>query len=825
MKLSLIVSRAIFGLGVLGSMSICAQDITINSSGEIRTYFDIDQNENLSIKDSYKNGDLTINIAYENSDLNGVASEENQDKTKLNIDLGENNLIFKSTNANPKLSNYIGNVNFTAKTITLEDMHLQALHNGSVVNGDTTISGKTDVFTNSNGEITINRSPDDFGSVVTVVTNMPASDTFNGSLTINGNFNADKTYFNGFNVGKNYLNFNINGEANIKNSVISVGNTNLNSLVLDRFVFASADKFNSDITTSNVASVTVIKRASELISDKNLVDDFIKGKNDDYLTPIDVKDFTDYKLSVDKSNGKESLIVSGGFSDKISDTKAVLQFEIDYLKAAAKESEIAQDVNGLLQAKVDATEIEKKVVEDFNKQIQAKQEILDKITSSGGEDSVSTEDKMGAMGIEVTDTTKYIFENTKNSNGAQKNNYIALLTTGTMGGATNTAKTADSMQTSGNLNEAQGIFDSLINSNINAKVGIDAITNKDFFKDVRESAKNSTDILNNTSSANGAINISNDMALGDRIARINNPYSEVRFANVLKSSLLANSTNIASDAIYDYYGTKTYKDSVWANTFGGANIIDGESGGLYGISIGADKEFNENLLLGIYATYANSKIKDKLSVQESDNYQLGIYSSYRFNYSWELNSKLYGQIGDTKQDINLAGSLYNADFNRRFVGLNTNIGKVFNLENDLFLKPFVGVNYYYSYTPSYDEKGIIAKKVESNTNNSLSLELGLESRKYFDESSYLFITPKIEQYVVNNGEDYVDSFVGSNTSFSIKGEEKKKTYGQLIVGGNISLNDSLSLDVGIGAKQILAGKVDSKNETYLSGNMGIKYRF
>ena len=827
MKLSLIASRAIFGLGVLGSVSICAQEITINSSGEIRTYFDIDQNENLSIKDSYKNGDLTINMAY-NGDLNNdVASEENEDKTKLNIDLGENNLIFKATTIDPQLSNYIGNVNFTAKTITLEDMHLQAIYGGSVINGDTTISGKTDVFTNSNGEITINRSPDEFGSVVTVATNMPDLDTINGSLTINGNFNADKTYFNGFNVGKNYLNFNINGEANIKNSVISVGNTSLNSLVLDRFVFASADKFNSDITTSNVASGSVMKHASEVISDKNLADDFIKEQNYSYFTPMDVKDFTDYKLSVDKSNGKESLIVSGGFSDKISDTKALLQFEIDYLKAAAKESEIVQDVNGingLLQAKENATEIEKKVVEDFNKQIQAKQEMIDKITSSG-EDSVSTDEAMGAMGIEVTDTTKYIFENTKNSNGAQKNNYIALLTTGTMGGATNTAKTADSMQSSGNLNEAQGIFDSLINSNINASVGIGAITNKNFFKDVRESAKSSTDTLNNNSSVNGAINISNDMALGGRIARINNPYSEIKFANALKTNALANNSNIASDIPYDYYGTKTYKNSVWANAFGGANIVDGESGGLYGISIGADKEFNENLLLGIYATYASSKIKDKLSVQESDNYQIGIYSSYRFNHSWELNSKLYGQIGDTKQDINLAGSLNNADFNRKFIGFNTNIGKVFNLNNGLFLKPFVGANYYYSYTPSYDEKGSLARKVESNTNNSLSLELGLEARKYFNESSYLFITPKIEQYVVNNGEDYVASFVGSNTSFSIKGEEKKKTYGQLIVGGNISLNDSLSLDVGIGAKQILAGKVDSKNETYLSGNMGIKYKF
>ncbi|PZT47155.1 autotransporter domain-containing protein [Helicobacter valdiviensis] len=365
----------------------------------------------------------------------------------------------------------------------------------------------------------------------------------------------------------------------------------------------------------------------------------------------------------------------------------------------------------------------------------------------------------------------------------------------------------------------------MINSSINAGVGVGAITNKNFFKDVRESAKSSTDTLNNSSSVNGAMNISNDMAIGGRIARANNPYNAMKFANALKANVLAKGTNIASDTPYDYYGTKTYQKSVWANAFGGANIVDGESGGLYGISFGADTMVNDNLLLGIYATYASSKIKDKLSTQDSDNYQIGVYSSYRFNHSWELNSKIYGQIGDTKQDINLAGNLNSSDFNRKFVGINTNIGKVFNLENGLFLKPFAGINYYYSNTPSYDEKGALPKHVESNTNNSFSLELGLEARKYFNENSYLFITPKIEQYVVNNGEDYVASFAGSSTSFSIKGDEKKKTYGQLIIGGNISLSDNLSLDAGIGAKQIIAGKVDSKNETYLSGNVGVKYRF
>ncbi|WP_236842744.1 autotransporter outer membrane beta-barrel domain-containing protein [Campylobacter lanienae] len=824
MKLSLIASRAILGLGVLGSVSICAQELTtqtqeinarqvlqnnnpiaISYESQLKDYFDIEIDSsrdaaNLVFKEGYKDTNLKINSALEDFVPNSV----NRENTFVTIDLGNGVLdLINVQNGNGiEKNSHLINADITASQINVTDMNLDYFRQESTLSGNVKLTGTR-----------LPADSDDFGSTVRIVSGGLDKVDYNGGLTIWGNLEATKTRFEG--VGNGSLNFDIKGNANIKESNFSVISTSFNNLILDRFVFASANSFNSDVTTSNTAGASILNSIYDIVSDENLANQFIEIEGNAYLTPMDAGDFVNYKLSVEKGSDKEYLIVNGGVnSTKINSTKEILTFEKEHLEKIIRVEDLANSQNPVKQA----------ILKDLQAQIAKREEILNKINSSD-EESLSTEDKMGAMGIEITNTTKHIFEKVSNLNGAQADNYKFLLTTGIMGGATNTAKTADSMQTSGNLNEAQGIFDSLINSNINAKVGIDAITNKDFFKDVRESAKNSTDILNNTSSANGAMNISNDMALGDRIARINNPYSEVRFANVLKSSLLANSTNIASDAIYDYYGTKTYKDSVWGNTFGGVNIIDGESGGLYGISIGADKEFNENLLLGIYATYANSKIKDKLSVQESDNYQIGIYSSYRFNYSWELNSKLYGQIGDTKQDINLAGSLNNADFNRKFVGLNTNIGKVFNLESDLFLKPFVGVNYYYSHTPSYDEKGILARKVESNTNNSLSLESGLEARKYFDESSYLFITPKIEQYVVNNGDDYVASFVGSNTSFSIKGEEKKKTYGQLIIGGNISLNDSLSLDVGIGAKQILAGKVDSKNETYLSGNVGIKYRF
>lgn len=371
---------------------------------------------------------------------------------------------------------------------------------------------------------------------------------------------------------------------------------------------------------------------------------------------------------------------------------------------------------------------------------------------------------------------------------------------------------------SGNTGESLKILSSIAGSSLHTQQVMQVITNQRFFKDTRDSARSATNFTDASSSMMTAINVSNDMAISSRIARANNPYQS------LSKEKFAASGTTGTDGAYSYY--ETYNAAVWANAFGGANIIDGESGGLYGISIGVDGNVTDNVLLGIYATYANAELQDTLLSQESDNFQIGVYSQIKIAPTWELNLRAYGQLGQTDQRVSNIAGINTSDFDKKFFGVSANVGKVFDVDNGFFLKPFGGVNYYYSHTPSYTERGtILAQSVESNTNNSVSLELGLEARKYFSSSSYLFVTPKIEQYIINNGDDYVGRFVGSSTSFSIAGEDKKKTYGQLVIGGNLEITDALSLNAGIGAKQILAGKVDSKNETYISGNVGIKYRF
>ncbi|EDK9859369.1 autotransporter domain-containing protein, partial [Salmonella enterica subsp. enterica serovar Typhi] len=105
-----------------------------------------------------------------------------------------------------------------------------------------------------------------------------------------------------------------------------------------------------------------------------------------------------------------------------------------------------------------------------------------------------------------------------------------------------------------------------------------------------------------------------------------------------------------------------YTNSVWANAFGGANIIDGDSGAMYGATIGVDKQANDDVLWGVYFTYANAKIKDNNLEQKSDNFQLGMHSTINIAPQWELNLKAYAQVSPTKQDNVQIDGAYNSDY-------------------------------------------------------------------------------------------------------------------------------------------------------------------
>ncbi|EIW6721000.1 autotransporter outer membrane beta-barrel domain-containing protein [Campylobacter coli] len=705
---------------------------------------------------------------YKGQDLNikmGVWDLPNDDYDsadyRLNIDIGKNNTL-SFTHNNGQNPVYVTNLNATAKEVKTTDIVLQASA-PSVINGNLTMT--------SSGAGTITEDEKKGSGIILYNGNGAVEGkSANGSLTINGNFTADKTLFAA------YGNFvKVNGTANLTNSNFGLMKRSYTDLEANNVVIVQAKDFNENILkANNNAGALLLKFAGDYISTD------VQGKDPlEAVTIIDISDedkygdgekgLVDYKLSVQNCGGNKCLVINGGATAAAKDKLVQLQVDID-------------TIDKLLKNEFDSSQGEEweQAKETLKKQQAEIQTMLEEAKKNGGK----------------IDDEKYIDLVNKNSNlNLSANDKASILALRS-------------------ITEQLGSIGADLASREGVKLALD------IKKDTDNTGKSVSNLNSASSAVNTTMNISNDVSIGSRVAMLNNPFGT--YASKMNGLKFA---ALDSDMRPSY--VNEYTNSVWANAFGGANIIDGDSGAMYGATVGVDKQANDDVLWGAYFTYANAKIKDNNLEQKSDNFQLGMYSTINVAPQWELNLKAYAQVSPTKQDNVQIDGAYNSDYTSKFLGLSANAGRVFDFsDNTLFIKPFAGVNYYFSYTPSHTENGAIAKDIDSMKNNSVSIEVGAEFRKYMNENSYIFVTPKIEQFVINSGDDYTANLAVNNAFFtSVEANNKKKTYGQIIVGGNVDFTNQLSMNLGFGAKQILAGKVDNKNETYLSGQVGLKYKF
>ncbi|EAK0811036.1 autotransporter domain-containing protein [Campylobacter lari] len=778
MKLSYYTSKVLMGVSISALLSgaALAQEINHGNFSDFFNYKDgiwsLDSKENIELKISPS--DIQSYYGGENNDK---PINEFNIKTSGVLTIGSDSdwIDVGSTSTNEaKYDLY--SVNLEAKEIILNsDRATLEANKAFNIKGNVTLKGSSPITNDNISNEELDR---------------PALNVWNGYgekdgyMSIQGNLNVNNSFIGIFDANKKGGLISVDGDVNIKDSAIGISTNSVSNLGINNYVaIKTTGSFNQDID-KNLVTALYTKDITSMLETSNLLPKNV------FFEDTDLAQFTDYKLSV--SNDGKSLLISGGANENVRDLSKILKSEIDIRKEALdtfenikKNIEYDEEYNknsyqkpgyigddAMLEAIAQA---EKELQEQIKKLEQQIQDIQDNGGKFDGSDLV---ENMKDISLE----NKNLAVNMLNSilDSKLSNDAIAALTLDTTGKNLNTLTT-------------------------NTKASAKAIVNN---------AQNS--------SVNSSIGVANDLAIGTRIAKLSNPYQDKALVEKFATTHIA---ALASD-VYNYYGNSSFNNSFWGNVFGGANIIDGDSGTLYGFTLGADRKINDNALLGFYFTYADSTIKDGVMEQKSDNYQFGIYSLINPNDQWEINLRAYGQISPTDQSVVMLNDSNKADFDSKFFGLSANAGRIFNPNSSsLFIKPFAGINYYYAHTPSYKESGMFAKDVQSMTNNSISLELGAEFRKYMSETSYLFITPKIEQYVMNNGDDYVAGFVGSNSNFIIKGNDKKKTYGQIIIGGNVDINEQFSLNAGIGAKQILAGKTDGKNETYVSGQVGFKYKF
>ncbi|WP_305752797.1 autotransporter adhesin CapC [Campylobacter coli] len=721
------------------------------------------------------NSDSDLNTHFDINEKDNVATFKNENYKNQDLTFKINTLAFEDAHEDAKINIDLGN-----NSLTLENTRNSGGETAALVrnfNVDAKDFKTTDIglsYFNAgiiNANFTMVGSGEDF-DLDNIDKNKASSLLiFNGSRentndTVNGSLtvNGDFSATNSAIASMKSDTFKVNGTATIEKSGLGFLSQSYSNLDANDFIVLRAKDIKTDkLNDETNAGALILKSASSYI-DESLLND------DDYVASLDVTAednkyggvFVDYKLSLKNCGGDKCLVINGGAT------------------AAAKKltNQIAVDLEAITRIIDDLDNEQAK--ETLKKQQAELQTMLEEAKKNGGK----------------IDDEKYIDLVNKNLNlNLSANDKASILALRS-------------------ITEQLGSIGADLASREGVKLALD------IKKDTDNTGKSVSNLNSASSAVNTTMNISNDVSIGSRVAMLNNPFGT--YASKMNGLKFA---ALDSDMRPSY--VNEYTNSVWANAFGGANIIDGDSGAMYGATVGVDKQANDDVLWGTYFTYANAKIKDNNLEQKSDNFQLGMYSTINVAPQWELNLKAYAQVSPTKQDNVQIDGAYNSDYTSKFLGLSANAGRVFDFsDNTLFIKPFAGVNYYFSYTPSHTENGAIAKDIDSMKNNSVSVEVGAEFRKYMNENSYIFVTPKIEQFVINSGDDYTANLAVNNAFFtSIEANNKKKTYGQIIVGGNVDFTNQLSMNLGFGAKQILAGKVDNKNETYLSGQVGLKYKF
>ncbi|EAL3517863.1 autotransporter outer membrane beta-barrel domain-containing protein [Campylobacter coli] len=721
------------------------------------------------------NSDSDLNTHFDINEKDNVATFKNENYKNQDLTFKINTLAFDDAPEDAKINIDLGN-----NSLTLENTRNSGGETAALVrnfNVDAKDFKTTDIglsYFNAgiiNANFTMVGSGEDF-DLDNIDKNKASSLLiFNGSRentndTVNGSLtvNGDFSATNSAIVSMKSDTFKVNGTATIEKSGLGFLSQSYSNLDANDFIVLRAKDIKTDkLNDETNAGALILKSGSSYIDESLL-------NGDDSIASLDVTAednkyggvFVDYKLSLKNCGGDKCLVINGGAT------------------AAAKKltNQIAVDLEAITRIIDDLDNEQAK--EALKKQQAELQTMLEEAKKNGGK----------------IDDEKYIDLVNKNLNlNLSANDKASILALRS-------------------ITEQLGSIGADLASREGVKLALD------IKKDTDNTGKSVSNLNSASSAVNTTMNISNDVSIGSRVAMLNNPFGT--YASKMNGLKFA---ALDSDMRPSY--VNEYTNSVWANAFGGANIIDGDSGAMYGATVGVDKQANDDVLWGAYFTYANAKIKDNNLEQKSDNFQLGMYSTINVAPQWELNLKAYAQVSPTKQDNVQIDGAYNSDYTSKFLGLSANAGRVFDFsDNTLFIKPFAGVNYYFSYTPSHTENGAIAKDIDSMKNNSVSVEVGAEFRKYMNENSYIFVTPKIEQFVINSGDDYTANLAVNNAFFtSVEANNKKKTYGQIIVGGNVDFTNQLSMNLGFGAKQILAGKVDNKNETYLSGQVGLKYKF
>ncbi|MGL2357793.1 vacuolating cytotoxin domain-containing protein [Helicobacter pylori] len=277
-----------------------------------------------------------------------------------------------------------------------------------------------------------------------------------------------------------------------------------------------------------------------------------------------------------------------------------------------------------------------------------------------------------------------------------------------------------------------------------------------------------------------------------------------------------------------YSQLSKHPNNLWIQGVGGASFISGGNGTLYGLNVGYDR-LVKNVILGGYVAYGYSGFNGNIMHSLGNNVDVGMYARAflkRNEFTLSANETYGGNatsINSSNPLLSVLNQRYN--YNTWTTSVNGNYGYDFMFkQKSVVLKPQVGLSYYFIGLSGMKGNDAAYKQflMHSNPSNEsvLTLNMGLESRKYFGQNSYYFVTARLgrDLLIKSKGGNMV-RFVGENTLLYRKGEVFN-TFASVITGGEMHLWRLMYVNAGVGLKMGL-----QYQDINITGNVGMRVAF
>ncbi|WRE80163.1 vacuolating cytotoxin domain-containing protein [Helicobacter pylori] len=279
-----------------------------------------------------------------------------------------------------------------------------------------------------------------------------------------------------------------------------------------------------------------------------------------------------------------------------------------------------------------------------------------------------------------------------------------------------------------------------------------------------------------------------------------------------------------------YSQLSKHQNNLWVQGIGGASFISGGNGTLYGLNVGYDR-LVKNVILGGYVAYGYSDFNGNIMHSLGNNVDVGMYAR-AFLKRNEFTLSANETYGGNATSINSSNSLLSVlnqryNYNTWTTSVNGNYGYDFMFkQKSVVLKPQVGLSYHFiglsGMKGKMNDAAYKQFLMHSNPSNEsvLTLNMGLESRKYFGQNSYYFVTARLgRDLLIKSKGGNVVRFVGENTLLYRKGEVFN-TFASVITGGEMHLWRLMYVNAGVGLKMGL-----QYQDINITGNVGMRVAF